>query len=91
MFWYTYIIKSFKDRNWYTGYTNDLRKRISEHNLGKVFSTQHRRPFKLIYYEACLNQEDAKVREKYLKTAWGKRYVKNRLKNYLKNEKCYKI
>jgi len=81
--WYTYTIKSLKDTKWYTGYTNDLRRRILEHNSGKNFSTKNRIPFKLIYYEACLNKEDARAREKYLKSGMGKRYIKNRLKNYL--------
>ena len=49
----------------------------------KVFSTKNRLPVELVYYEACLNQQDATHREKYLKTAWGKRYIKSRLKNYL--------
>ena len=40
---------------------------------------------KLTYYEVCLNQQDATKREKYLKTSWGKRYIKNRLNNYLEN------
>ena len=50
-------------------------------------STQARRPFKLIYYEACLNQKDALRREKYLKTAYGKRYIKNRLRGYLDEQR----
>ena len=81
--WYIYVIKSEKDKNWYTGYTNDLNRRLLEHNTGKTFSTKSRLPFKLIYSEACLNQEDAKAREKYLKSGIGKRYIKNRLKYFL--------
>ena len=54
-----------------------------KHNNGSVPSTKKRRPLELIYWEGCLNQEDATTREKYLKTAWGKRYIKNRLKHYL--------
>jgi len=50
-----------------------------------VFSTRKRRPFELIYYEACLNEQDAKMREMYLKTGMGKRYIKNRLKFYFKD------
>ena len=80
---YTYVLQSLKDNKFYTGSTNDLRRRIREHGDGKVPSSRYRRPFKLIYYEACLNDHDARLREKYLKTAWGKRYIKNRLKNYL--------
>ena len=81
--YYVYIIQSKKDGKWYTGSTNDLRRRFNEHILGKVFSTKNRGPFLLIYYEACLNEQDAKYRERYLKSGMGKRYLKNRLKRYL--------
>ena len=54
-----------------------------DHSKGKVHSTKNRLPVKLVYYEACLDQQDATHREKYLKTAWGKRYIKTRLKKYL--------
>lgn len=80
---YTYVLKSKKDNRFYTGYTKDLIRRLKEHNNGKTFSTSHRGLFVLIYYEACVDQEDAIKREKYLKSAWGKRYLKNRLRNYL--------
>jgi putative endonuclease len=80
---YTYVLKSEKDGKWYTGSTNDLRKRFNEHNSGKVFSTKDRVPFKIIYYEVCLNEEDARTREIYLKSGMGKRYLKNRLKRFL--------
>lgn len=80
---YVYILQLNKDKNFYTGWTNDLRKRLQTHNIGKVFSTSKRRPANLVYYEACINREDAKKREKYLKTAWSKRYIKSRLRHYL--------
>ncbi|MEW6610181.1 MAG: GIY-YIG nuclease family protein [Patescibacteria group bacterium] len=80
---YTYVLQSLKDRKWYTGSSGDLRKRFREHNEGKVTSTTGRGPFQLIYYEACINDHDARVREKYLKTGMGKRYLKNRLKRFL--------
>jgi putative endonuclease len=80
---YVYILQSGKDKNLYVGWTNDLRKRFFKHRQGEVKSTKYRLPMKLIYYEACINREDAKKREKYLKTAWGKRYLKNRFRNYL--------
>lgn len=82
-YFYTYILQSSKDLNFYVGYTNNLVKRIEEHNKGKVPSTKNRVPLKLIYWEGCLNQQDATRREKYLKTSWGKRFIKNRLKSYL--------
>jgi putative endonuclease len=84
--YYTYILYSLKDNKFYTGYTSDIEKRIHSHNNGEVFSTKNRRPFKLIYFEACLNQEDAIHREKYLKSTYGKRFIKNRLKHFLDKE-----
>jgi len=81
--YYTYILQSKKDNQFYTGYTNNLEERLKLHNAGKVASTKNRLPVELIYYEVCLNQQDATHREKYLKTAWGKRFIKTRLKNYL--------
>ena len=80
---YTYIIKSEKGGRIYTGYTNNLRKRLNEHNNGKSTYTKRDRPYLLVYYEACLNEEDARSRELYLKSGMGKRYVKNRLKRFL--------
>jgi len=56
--------------------------RFEQHQKGRVESTKNRRPFKLIYYEACLIKEDAIKREKYLKTFYGKMFLKNRLKNW---------
>ncbi len=80
---YVYVLCSEKDKKWYTGYTRNLKLRFEQHRLGKVVSTKHRRPLKLIYYEACLNQQDATHREKYLKTFHGKAFIKRRLKSYL--------
>ena len=79
MFYYTYVLKSKKDNKLYTGFTNDLRKRLSQHNSGKSTYTKGRGPFEIIYYEACLLEEKARSRELYLKTGMGKRYLKNRL------------
>ena len=81
-FYYTYVLKSLKDGKNYTGYTQDLNLRFEQHQEGKVESTKYRRPLVLIYYEACLNKDDALHREKYLKTHYGKMFLKNRLKSY---------
>jgi putative endonuclease len=81
--YYVYLLISEKDGNFYTGSTNDLKRRFEEYNSGRVISTKNRRPLKLIYYEACLGETDARSREKYLKSGMGKKYLKNRLKNYL--------
>jgi putative endonuclease len=78
-----YVLLSEKDYMLYTGYTSDLRRRFAEHEKGEVSSTKLRRPLKLIYYEACLEQQDAARREKYLKPGNGKIYLKNRLKQFL--------
>jgi putative endonuclease len=82
-YYYVYVLRSEKDHLFYTGYTTSVQKRLQEHQSGNVLSTKYRQPMKLIYWEGCLNQQDATRREKYLKSAWGKRYLKNRLKNYL--------
>jgi putative endonuclease len=68
-YFYTYVLQSEKDLQFYVGYTNNLLRRIDDHNKGKVVSTKNRIPLKLIYWEGCLNQKDATKREKYLKTA----------------------
>ena len=83
MFYYVYILRSEKDGKWYTGSTRDIRKRLDEHNTGKSTWTRGRGPFKLIYAEMCNNEDDAKVRETYLKSGMGKRYLKNRLRCFL--------
>ena len=79
---YTYVLKSKKDGKHYTGFTKNLKLRFEQHNSGQVESTKHRQPLELIYYEACLNQVDATRREKYLKTHYGKMFLRNRLKSY---------
>ena len=83
MFYYVYILKSEADGKFYTGYTSNLKLRLEQHNKGQVESTKSRRPLKLIYFEGCLNQQDPTHREKYLKTHYGKMFIKNRLKSYL--------
>lgn len=82
MFYYVYVLRSLIGNHLYIGYTNNLVKRVKEHNRGLNFSTKPYRPWKLIYYEACLNEEDAKRRESYLKTSQGGRLLKRRLKDY---------
>jgi putative endonuclease len=77
--YYTYVLESLKDNRLYIGYSGDLKKRIIEHNNGEVKATKNRKPFRLIYYEACLSEEKAIKREKYFKTGFGRRYLKNRI------------
>lgn len=86
-FYFVYILQSEIDNMFYTGYTKDIELRIEQHQKGLVKSTKQRRPLKLIYYEACLNQQDATHREKYLKTHYGKMFVGNRLAKWILHSK----
>lgn len=81
-YYYIYVLRSLKDGKNYTGYTKNLKLRFEQHCAGNVESTKSRRPLILIYFEACLNQQDATHRERYLKTHYGKMYLKNRLKHW---------
>jgi putative endonuclease len=80
---YVYVIGSKRNGEWYTGSTNDLRKRLWQHNNGKSSYTKSGGPWKVIYYEASLNEEDARSREKYLKSGIGKCYLQNRMRRFL--------
>ncbi len=80
--YYTYILQSKKDGYIYIGHTDDLKRRFLEHQSGRVESTAPRRPFELIYYEACLERDDAITRERNLKTGFGRQYIKRRLAKY---------
>ncbi|MCR4334856.1 MAG: GIY-YIG nuclease family protein [Patescibacteria group bacterium] len=76
---YTYVLKSEKDDKLYIGFSSNLKKRIEEHNSGLVKITKNRRPFKLMYYEACRDKKKAIEREKSLKTGFGRSYLKKRI------------
>ena len=64
---YTYLLGSQKDKELYIGSTNNLRKRMAEHNSGKVPSTQSRTPMALLYYESYKTEQEARDREAALK------------------------
>ncbi|MCB2167354.1 MAG: GIY-YIG nuclease family protein [Deltaproteobacteria bacterium] len=81
--YYTYVLLSLSDHKFYIGFTQDLKQRFEQHEKCLVQSTKHRRPLKLIYYEACLHRADATQREKYFKTHHGKMYLGKKLKPYL--------
>ncbi len=84
MFFYVYVLESLKDGDRYIGYTKYLNRRIKEHQKGYNFATKFRLPFKLVYFEGCLNEIDAKRREHYLKTTQGRRFIGLRLTQYTK-------
>ena len=81
--YYTYVLQSIKDSNFYVGFAKDLKLRFEQHEKGLVESTRDRRPLKLIYYEACVDKYDATKREKYFKSYHGKMFLTKRLKSYL--------
>lgn len=83
--YYVYTLYSLKDHNFYTGFTTDLKSRLIKHAKGLVTSTKFRTPFKLIHYEYFINIEDAKAREKFLKSGFGRKQLKEALKRTLKN------
>lgn len=87
MFYYVYILQSLQNNSFYIGYTADLRKRFKEHNNGESKATKPFRPYKLIYYEALLNRIDAKNREEYLKSGYGKRSINKLLIKYLQSQR----
>ena len=79
---YVYVLQSMKDNNFYVGYTNDIELRFEQHLKGFAETTKNRRPLKLVYFEAYIDQKDALKREKYLKTYYGRMFLKKRLKSY---------
>jgi len=81
---YVYVMRSLTDGAFYIGYSADLRKRFPQHTEGSALATARRRPWKLIYYEAYIEQADAIGRERYLKSGAGRRFLRAQLANYLK-------
>ena len=88
VFFYVYVLESTIDGKRYIGYTSNIKKRLEEHKTGGTPSTQPRRPFKMVYFEGCLNSNDAKRRERYLKTTQGRKFLGLRLSEY-KREKAF--
>lgn len=66
--WYFYVLQSLRDKNWfYKGSTNDLNRRLGQHNAGEVFATRPYKPCRLVYYEAYINEFAARIRESSVK------------------------
>lgn len=87
MNYYVYVLQSHKDGFMYTGFTSNMNVRLKQHKDSKVIATKYRLPIVLVYYEVCKNEKDARVRERYLKSGLGYRYIRNRLKNYFSDQK----
>lgn len=81
--YYVYTLLSLKDSKFYVGLTTNLRSRLQQHARGEVKSTKNRRPLKLIHYEYFINEQDAKAREVFLKSGFGRNQLKQALKRTL--------
>lgn len=81
--YYVYILLSLRDKGFYIGFTSNLKSRLLEHANKKVRSTKLRTPFKLIHYEYFINSADAKAREKFLKSGFGRKQLGQFLKRTL--------
>ena len=76
MEWVVYVLWSEKWLRTYVGYTGDLRRRLMEHNAGRVRATQGGRPWQVIYIEAAAGEREARRRERYYKSASGRRKLR---------------
>ena len=74
---FVYILFSETANKYYIGETNNLERRISEHNMGKERTTKPNIPFILIYSEKFKTRKEARIREKYLKSGCGKEFLKS--------------
>ena len=83
--YYVYVLQSLKDNEFYTGFTDNLERRVKEHNNQEELSTKSRAPFRLVYFEGCLSKKDVLAREKQLKSGKGKKYLKVRIRHYLED------
>lgn len=79
--YYVYVLFSEKDNKTYVGYSNNLKRRINEHNDGLVEATKNRRPLKLLNFGCFINESDAKNEELFLKSGRGRERLKYLLKN----------
>ena len=84
--YHVYILLSLKDHKFYIGFSEDIKKRLADHNAGRNTSSKPRRPFELLYYEAHLSKEDALRREAYFKTTKGKSTLKQMLRQTLRTK-----
>ena len=81
--YFVYVLLSLKDYKLYVGFTRDVEQRLKEHSSGNVESTKNRRPLRLIHYEYFMNEHDAKIREVFLKSGFGRDQLKQSLKKTL--------
>ena len=82
---YVYVLR-LSNKDIYKGMTSNLKRRMSEHENGKVESTAYYRPIKLIAYEAYLLKSDAERRERFLKTTEGRRLFRQQHRDILQKD-----
>ncbi|NNE28250.1 MAG: GIY-YIG nuclease family protein [Saprospiraceae bacterium] len=75
---FVYVIRSQKDERFYVGMTKDLENRLNEHNSGKTKSTKGYMPWILFFTESFPSWEEARKREKYLKSGFGKTWIREK-------------
>lgn len=75
--YFVYILQSLKDGRTYVGYTDNVERRLEEHNSGRSRATKHRGPFKLLFSESFPDASAARKRELYWKNGGGRRKLKN--------------
>ena len=73
---FVYVLQSEVNQNQYVGMSDNPERRLSDHNRGKVKTTRTAKPWKIIYQEKCKDRLEARVREKYLKSAAGRKFRK---------------
>lgn len=74
-----YILQSLKDSGLYIGMTSDLEARLKRHNAGYERSTRKRIPFRLLHTEVCSTRQEAREKEKYFKSGFGRELIKGLL------------
>jgi putative endonuclease len=79
---YVYVLQSESDCGLYIGYSANLRRRLAEHQAGLAMATSYRGPWRLIYYEAYLEEADARGREEFLKSGLGRRYLAKQCRHH---------
>jgi putative endonuclease len=77
--WFVYALQSERDDWLYIGMAKDVDRRLKEHNQGYNQSTKSRRPFKLIFCEECENEQEARAREKLLKSGSGREFLRGKI------------
>ena len=81
--YYTYVLQSMTDKNFYIGFTRNLKLRFEQHNKGLVKTVLNKGRLLLVYHEACVDRGYTMNREKYFKTYNGKENLIKWLKSYL--------